>query len=242
VNRPSSFAPTYNPLEWLLAPLFGPRTDLTDIRRATEALRDRPALLRSYLSVLLRDPDALIVVADRSRIHANGFAKVVLSQGPEWSLRLHVWTPWICPESDDVNPHGHRWSFASWIITGTLRETMFDVVRHGRPFHRYDYCGENGELRQTGTARLAGVDEVHRVAGTVYQLEGSELHAAAPCTDLVATLVLHGESGRPPRSFDPPGSPGMRTTGRCPSTTCGRSSTRSWQRCGDPPPRCPRRP
>ena len=43
-----------------------------------------------------------------------------------------VWTPWIRPENDGVKPHGHRWSFASWIITGTLRETMFDVVRYGR--------------------------------------------------------------------------------------------------------------
>jgi hypothetical protein len=125
----------YNPLEWLLAPLLGPGTDLAGIRRATEALRDHPALLRSSLNALRHDSEALAAVAARSEVHANGFAKIVLYHGPNWSLRLHVWTPWIRPESDDVNPHGHRWSFASWIITGTLRETMFDVVRYGRPFH-----------------------------------------------------------------------------------------------------------
>jgi len=52
------------------------------------------------------------------------------------------------------------------------------------------------------------VDEIHRVAGTVYQREGSELHTAAPCTDLVATLVLHGESGDTAEVFRPPGKSG----------------------------------
>lgn len=207
MNRTSTFAPTYSPLEWPLAPLSKPRTDLADIRRATEAIRDHPAVLRSSLNALPHDPRALAAIAARSEVHANGFAKIVLAQGQNWSLRLHVWTRCTRPESGDVDPHGHRWSFASWIITGTLRETMFDVVRHGRPFHRYDYH-EDGALRKTGTARLAKVDEVHRVAGTVYQREGSELHTAAPCDDLVATLVLRGESVETTEVFRTPGKSG----------------------------------
>jgi hypothetical protein len=132
---------TYHPLERLLEPLLKARADLANMRRTTEALRDRAALLRSALNVVRSDADVLEVVANRSSIHHNGFGKVVLSRGAGWSLRLHVWTSWIRSDGDDVNPHGHRWAFTSWIITGTLRETRFDIAHQGRQFHRYAYCG-----------------------------------------------------------------------------------------------------
>jgi hypothetical protein len=208
VNRRTPSATAYNPLEWLLEPLLGSDTNLVHMRRTTEALRDRPALLRSALSVVRSDEHALEVVASRSSIHHNGFAKVVLSRGAGWSLRLHVWTPWI--QSQDVNPHGHRWAFASWIITGTLRETRFDVAHQGRQFHRYAYRGSaSGDAAawNTGTVSLVKVEEVERVAGTVYQRTGFEVHTAQPCTDLVATLVLHGDSGKTTEVFKRPGEP-----------------------------------
>ena len=207
---PRSSTTTYNTLEWLLEPLLGANTDLAHVRRTTEALRDRPALLRSALNVVRQDCRALEVVAGRSSIHHNGFAKVVLSRGSGWSLRLHVWTPWIDVADDDVNPHGHRWAFASWIITGTLRETRFDVAHQGRQFYRYAYRGsslEDGTARPTGTVSLVEVEEVDRVAGTVYQRTGFEVHTAQPCTDLVATLVLHGEGGETTEVFKRPGEP-----------------------------------
>ena len=113
--------PTYNLLDWFLAPRLRRGTDLARMRRTAEELRDHPTLLRNALHVLLRDRQALAAVAARSSLHANGFVKVVLSRDDGWSLRLHVWSPVRFRRRR--RPARHRWAFASWIITGILRET-----------------------------------------------------------------------------------------------------------------------
>ncbi len=148
----SASTPTYDLMKWFLAPKLGSGTDLTAMRKCAETLRDNPVLLRSALNVLRHDDWGLRVISRRSSVHPNGFAKVILSCDDGWSLRLHVWSPWIQPEHHDVNPHGHRWAFASWIIVGILRETRFDVAHDGRPFRRYEYLGEY-RLRTTRTGR-----------------------------------------------------------------------------------------
>ena len=207
----SASTPPYDLLKWFLAPRLGSGTDLSAMRKCAEALRDRPVLLRSALNVLRRDERALrAVAASRSSVHPNGFAKVVLSRGDGWSLRLHVWSPQI-GSGDDADPHGHRWAFASWIIAGILRETRFDVAHDGRPFRHYEYLGSSAAdkaNRPNGTVTLVEVEEIERVAGTVYQRTGAEVHTAEPCTDLVATLVLHGESAESADVFKRPGKRG----------------------------------
>jgi hypothetical protein len=166
------------------------------MRQTAEELRDRPGRLRSALGVLLRDDEALDEVAHRSSVHHNGFAKVVLSRGEGWSLRLHVWSPSVRSRFDTLNPHGHRWSFASWIITGTLREITFVEDRCGQVFHRCAYgrdAPEMWHLQNSGATTLAADELVDREAGTVYERVGSEVHTAAPRSSLVATLVLQGQ-------------------------------------------------
>ena len=125
----------------------------------------------------------------------NGFVKVVLSRDDGWSLRLHVWSPSVQPVYDDLNPHGHRWAFASWIITGTLREITFVEDRRGQVFQRCDYGRDSHEkwkLNTSGATTLVAGEQVDREAGTVYGRTGSEVHTAVPRSDLVATLVLQG--------------------------------------------------
>jgi len=163
--------------------------------RTAEELRDHPTLLRSALHVLLNDEAALAAVAARSAPHVNGFVKVVLSRGDGWSLRLHVWSPSVKSAYDDLNPHGHRWSFASWIITGTLREITFVEDRRGQTFRRCDY-GHDPQapwtMHSRGATTLMAGEPVDREAGTVYERTGAEVHTAVPRSDLVATLVLQG--------------------------------------------------
>jgi hypothetical protein len=212
VDHSSATTPSYNLLERFLTPKLESGLDLPVMRECAEELRDRPMLLKNALQRLKSDPAALRAVASRSSVHPNGFAKVVLARGDDWSLRLHVWSPEIAVAGEDGDPHGHRWAFASWIIAGVLRETRFAVAREGRPFRHYEYLGSKAASRRTnredGTVGLVQVEEIDRVAGTVYDRRGHEVHTAEPCTDLVATLVLHGESADSADVFKRPGKDG----------------------------------
>lgn len=161
-----------------------------------EALRyrDAPSRLRALVEDALCDESRLVAIAADSSFHINGFAKIVLDRGRMPRLRLHVW-----PRDRPVltsNPHGHRWPFASWVITGTLEEVVFvEAARGGERFEVYDYHGTNGSSpdRPSGLASLIQLPPQRRSAGSVYTRTSAELHIADPATDdLVASLVLQG--------------------------------------------------
>jgi hypothetical protein len=172
--------------------------DLDDLRFEALRYRNTPGRLRALIEAILDDESRLTSIAEGSAFHPNGFVKIVLGPGRIPRLRLHVW-----PRDRPVrmsNPHGHRWPFASWIITGTLREVVFVPAPHGERFAVYDYHGTDGSLpdRPSGSASLARLPPQPRRAGTVYTRTSGELHIADPATDdLVASLVLQGADARP---------------------------------------------
>ena len=147
---------------------------------------------------MLRDGARLADVAARSYVHPNGFAKVVMHVGGGYGIRLHVWRREHRTRADDANPHGHRGEFASWVVAGTLHETTFIEASDSERYDRSNYGRHvNGMpyLHVAGTASLRRLEEIDRVAGTVYARSRSLLHTAAPIgQDLVASLVLQ----RPP--------------------------------------------
>jgi hypothetical protein len=165
-------------------------------------LRHRPDLVRSSLAFVQHSDQALTEVAERSYLHPNGFAKIVLKVGGGYGIRLHVWHRqgghWI----SDANPHGHRWEFASWIVVGALHETTFAELTHGKTHLRCDYDRDGcavGFLTPTGTAGLRVVDRIDRRLGTVYRRSRNVVHTVTPMgRDLVASIVLQG-----PQAFEP---------------------------------------
>ncbi|WP_157901081.1 hypothetical protein [Streptomyces davaonensis] len=126
--------------------------------------------------------------------HPNGFYKMkLMSPGADsWSLRVHVWDRPV-PPSD---AHNHRWNFASFVASGTLLETRFDLERDqgDTPVHRlskdasgtYHYAPDGvGRVRVTRTIR--------REAGQAYMLDHRVLHRADPDgRHPVVTVVLQG--------------------------------------------------
>ena len=108
-----------------LSALFWSAHDIAALRTTAEDWRDDPFPVCDALRNLVNNAAALEGIAKRSSVHANGFAKIVLLKGKRSSVRLHVWHRsngrWV----PDTMPHGHRWEFASWILTGELRETTF---------------------------------------------------------------------------------------------------------------------
>lgn len=182
----------------------GTGPSLTELHATAERLCAQPDLLDVALTTIRAERATRQAVAARSYWHPNGFAKVVLNTGADYSLRLHVWTerrPW----SGDLNPHGHRWEFASWVIAGALREFTFSEVASGEPagtFHRCEYGRRPGGgryLQPVGDVTLYRTDEMLRTAGHVYDCARTVVHAVDPVgSDLIATLVVQG-----PPSVDP---------------------------------------
>jgi hypothetical protein len=166
--------------------------------RAASRLSDHPDRLGRWLQSILDSPDQLALVADRSSVHPNGFAKIVLHAGSRYSVRLHVWKRRAGLWVEDTQPHGHRWVFASWVVVGTVREVVFfsrERPGSGVRYDWYDYSrGQFGpQLQLIGTAALDRGDVIDRGAGVVYGRARDTLHTATPVgEDLVASLVLQG--------------------------------------------------
>lgn len=144
------------------------------------------------LTMLLGSSARLDAVAADSYVHANGFTKVVLRSG----VRLHIWETGHRRHGQESDPHGHRWDFASWVIAGTLRETVFrSGSSHGQRFTLREYSREAGRtvLRSRGEARLEARETKQWGSGSVYKRSRSELHMVEAAGEaLVASLVLQG--------------------------------------------------
>ncbi|MCO1655143.1 hypothetical protein [Pseudonocardia humida] len=171
-----------------------PATGLAALLDAAHRVRRRPDLVRSRLAFLLSHPERLAEVAGRAYWHSNGFAKIKLLHGRGFTVRLHIWP--ASTGRGEVNPHGHRWEFASWILTGAgMSEAYYESVESSHtdatPYTRCDYGP--GQLRPVGDASLRVQQVVRRPAGTVYTCTLDALHTVAPIGDgLVATVVLQG--------------------------------------------------
>jgi hypothetical protein len=195
VSRVPPSAPARDPLVARCAALVERGPHLSAIQDAVTEIRDEPALLRTSIAALSGDEKALAEVGARSSVHPNGFAKVILHRGQGWSIRLHVWPSDRAVE--DVEPHGHRWVFASWIIAGVLREITFAESSLGEEFECCEYGRDSSGayLRPVGRARLVAVRTIDRPVGTVYSRMRSVLHTAEPYgSGLVASLVLQGRA------------------------------------------------
>jgi len=212
-----------DPIGDIFGNLEGSRPGLDELGDEAESVRDGPWKLRRSLQALLGDEDGLARVAKRSAYHANGFAKIVLHLGADCGVRLHVWRPRHRLGTRPPDPHGHRWEFASWVVTGVLREVRYAEAPAGELFEVRDYGRRpDGSIfcHPNGSVTLAPVQLVYRSAGEVYRCERSVWHTAAPAGGgLAASLVLQGERsigstkvyrrpGRPANGHEPSLSPG----------------------------------
>ena len=197
---PRDYQPVHaiDPIELVHQEIQRTQPDLAELTRVAEGLRADPVSLRTSLRGLLESRAQLEEVADRSYLHPNGFAKVMLQMGGGYRIRLHVWRQGDRKYGFDANPHGHRWDFASWVVVGALRETTFSETPGHRQYERSSYRRRaNGAsfMEATGDAGLEPLHDTIREAGTVYARSRSELHSVVPVgTDVVASLVLQ----RPP--------------------------------------------
>ncbi len=218
----------HHPLLERVANILGPGATLDDLTAATMRLRSRPDTLRSRLRSLLSHPDLLETVARQSYWHSNGFAKIKLVVAPRFCVRLHVW-----PAGHDgggaMNPHGHRWEFASWVVAGQgMVERCFEETAcsgDGSTAHaRYEYgdVGWPGSLRPNGSVWLREQSSRIHPPGTVYKCTTNTTHTVVPLgRELVATLVLQGPvRGDSARVYVPPERSPQGSSDQCSPPIC----------------------
>jgi hypothetical protein len=181
------------------------RDEFVDDAAASIVDRDQgSAHLFALLGALLADTTALaswlasldpVEVAERSYWHHNGFAKLVLHAEPDFRVRLHVW-PAGPDRLGEVNPHGHRWDFASSVLCGAgLRSTTYGESVTGRSFVRHDYVGNGRQARLVPGCNIGLAVRDCTDVGTHdrYVVTTETVHTIDPLgTSIVATLVVQG--------------------------------------------------
>ena len=171
---------------------------MTDLFRHAQRLRQVPGLFARELAAIRSQPARMATLARQAYWHRNGFAKVKVAETGSYSVRLHIW-PAGDHERGDVDPHSHRWEFASLVVAGAgMEERRFalaDGPATGVPYTACEYGRTSGVsfLRPTGEAWLRQIGLYRRPHGHVYSCPRTVLHTVAPIgRALVATIVVQG--------------------------------------------------
>lgn len=198
MSDPAVVLPSH-PLDQVVTRLAGSRAAVDLLDALELLLRDRPALV-GWLRSLAGSPGLLDEVVDSSYWHANGFAKLVLYNTPDFRVRLHVW---LAGENrrGEPDPHSHRWDFASTVLTGAgldiaesrelaERRSAADVACTRYVYDGFEMVEDLDELKGVY------LHETRRFAvrpGNRYTTETTTIHTVAPKgNDLVATLLVQG--------------------------------------------------
>ena len=82
--------------------------------------------LGKLIDQILENPILLKNVTSASYKNVTGFLKIVLndSSNDSWKLRLHVWDE----KEDKEFPHNHKWDYFSKIITGYLKQEIYQKI------------------------------------------------------------------------------------------------------------------
>lgn len=140
-----------------------------------------------------REPKVLAWIAARSYGHPNGFRKLVVAEYRGFVLRLHIWPPGFT----NSDPHSHRWDFCSYILRGTLYQSLFKEDTDLDAF--YAKCKAispndgNGTYTHAPVCRvgLRRTQEAHLCEGSAYWLHhGSAHQVGVPQSARFATVSL----------------------------------------------------
>ncbi|GAA4829366.1 hypothetical protein [Algivirga pacifica] len=138
-------------------------------------------LFEELLAKISVSQDYLNKVLKRSYYHKNGFDKLVLLQGENFKLRLHVFHP-ADRSTAMENIHDHRWHFASSILYGQFGMELFQEQEGGEE-QRFAYTyhpaldkKDSYSVEERGKVQLGCIANHTLVAGMQYFLHREALH------------------------------------------------------------------
>ncbi len=176
-----------------------PSASMAGLRAVAEFLRSDPDPLRESLRRTLDDPERVEALLALSYRHRNGFIKIKIAATPRYSVRLHLWL--ASPDArGEMNPHGHRWEFASWVVAGLGMREGFHVGcapsdNAARAHHLYRFGATDGvrSVRPEKAVWLREYEYLKRTQGEVYTCSVDAVHTIEPVgMDAVATVVVQG--------------------------------------------------
>jgi hypothetical protein len=165
------------------------------------ALLDVPSLIDSCLG---EPHQTLAEIAADSYRHANGFDKISFPgiNNIPVRLRLHIWRGASTGNGSDVDPHNHRWPFASRVLVGDLTNTLYITQQHqAGDYMRYKHSPLKSnlgyELSRVDRAYLRCTDVFHTITDQTYELTADAIHAVTtPNSVYTATIVLELASSK----------------------------------------------
>jgi len=168
---------------------------------AGDALRTigEPGSLRDLIGSVLASDGLTETLAHRSYPHPLGFDKIILlSEQPLGQLRLHVWWPETARRREHV--HDHRFSFASFVVTGEVRMRVYRPSDDGEAlvhFRETSVAAEGvWDFQRLGDESLRMCIKADLGAGSTYAMPADALHRIDASPQLTATLFLETRAVR----------------------------------------------
>lgn len=174
-----------------------PGTDFSSIGSAELlGVLSNPRELVETLDRILADPEWFGQVERDSYHHALGFKKFVLyNSGEAGQLRLHYWDTESARNIEHI--HGHRFTFASTVVTGRMITTLFQARADGSKYRQYREeaaeVAREWRFVEVAEENLASCAAFDMSAGDKYVLGSSNLHRAeVPRQVETVTLLVQG--------------------------------------------------
>jgi hypothetical protein len=159
--------------------------------------------------------------------HTKGFDYLCLHRDPGLTLKVYFFEDGIQDMSEVVNPHDHRYDFATQCLSGVIRNRWYRgprqnwaITRDYHLYHTYEWwtplLGGNG-FEYVGTGRLKQVLARDYLPGEGYYMSHHELHTIqvmAPETCIVLAQYEDRVPANQPtytftRSSEPPSIDGL---------------------------------
>ena len=130
-------------------------------------------------------------------VHPNGFTKVKLLASPagDWAVRLHLWDR----AANEHDIHSHRWSFASKVVLGSVREREYECTESDTDWLRASCVHSERGFYDVRAQEKCGLKQTKvrtHLAGSSYVRHWQTLHDVRPVRIPLITVVLQG----PPQS------------------------------------------
>lgn len=178
----------------------------------------QPKFFAPLINAMIENPKQLEKITKKSYYHHNGFDKLVLMEGEDFTLRLHIWWKENRGISQE-NIHNHRWDFVSSILIGTMEQDFFQLLdkpplltdakkSNFQELNHYLYLPYKDkttslipffvknksryQMKYLGNSFLKHKMKIKLPAGYSYRLKRKELHrVTVDYHETVATLMIY---------------------------------------------------
>jgi hypothetical protein len=152
--------------------------------------------------------------------HVKGFDYICLSRDPDFTLKLYFFDGDVSKLPEVVNPHDHRYDFATYCVTGAVENIWFAEDPAGKVYQTFDYMTPlNGGAGFTwrGETRLIEKQRALRPGGQSYWMDHNELHTIRMAQNETVLMLTQFEDNvpldQPTRTFtldkEPPSLSGL---------------------------------